>query len=283
MISAVIPAYNRARTIGRAIDSILAQRQAVDEIIVVDDASADDLPSALESYGDAVRLVRHEKNQGASAARNTGIEEARGDLIAFLDSDDVWAPEKIAKQVAFMSEAGLAASCTNFEVVPAGQDKGRAAWRPYDDTLDLTDMVWGCYVSPGSTLICRKSVLQELGGYDVAFPRYEDWDLLLRMVRLEGEIGFLQEPLATVYLGTHLSPDAAEAGLARMETKHWSGLAAHGFGTRFQSALAFNLASVRRLEGDYGSMALELARCAWLYPFGNWPLQVILRDRFRRR
>ncbi len=283
MISAVIPAYNRARTIGRAIDSILAQTQPVEEILVVDDASSDDLASAVDPYGETVRLVRHARNQGASAARNTGIEEARGDTIAFLDSDDSWAPEKIEKQMAFMGETGLAASCTNFQVVSAGQDDGRAAWRPYDETLDLTDMVWGCYVSPGSTLICRKSVLQELGGYDVSFPRYEDWDLLLRMVRLDGRIGFLNQALSTVYLGTHLSPEAAEAGLARMEAKHWSGLAAHGFGTRFRSALAFNLASVRRLEGDYGSMALELARCAWLYPFGNWPLQVILRDRFRRR
>ncbi|MFD0987451.1 glycosyltransferase family 2 protein [Methyloligella solikamskensis] len=283
MISAVIPAYNRARTIGRAIDSIVAQTRAVDEILIVDDASTDDLAAALEPYDETVRLVRHEKNRGASAARNTGIAEAKGDMIAFLDSDDVWTPEKIARQMDFMAEAEVSASCTNFKVIPPGEESGKPAWRPYDEILDLTDLVWGCYVSPGSTLLCRRSVLQKVSGYDVSFPRYEDWDLLVRMVRQEGKIGFLNEPLATVYLGTHLSPEAAEGGLERMEAKHWNELAGDGFGSRFQSALAFNLASVRRLEGDYGSMLLELARCYWLYPIGNWPLRVILRDRFRRR
>ncbi|ODA68686.1 UDP-Glc:alpha-D-GlcNAc-diphosphoundecaprenol beta-1,3-glucosyltransferase WfgD [Methyloligella halotolerans] len=282
MISAVIPAYNRAGSIGRAVDSVLAQTRKVDEILIVDDASTDDLAAALAPYGARVRHIRHDSNRGASAARNTGIAEAKGEWIALLDSDDAWLPEKIERQIPFMEAADLEASCTNFFLVPPESEDRHAAWRPYDEPLTLLDAVWGCYVSPGSTLVARKDLLERLSGYDTSFPRYEDWDLLIRMARATRAIGFLQEPLATIYLGTHLSPDAAEAGLDRMEAKHWSPLAGLGYGTRFKAALAFNRASVSRLEGDYLSMLLQLAQSAWLYPFGNWPLKVVLRDRIRR-
>ncbi|XSG82645.1 MAG: glycosyltransferase family 2 protein [Methyloligella sp. ZOD6] len=281
-VSAIIPVHNRAHCIRRAVESVRRQTAPVAEIVIVDDASSDDLSAALEPYGGDIRLVRHEKNQGAAAARNTGIREARGDYLAFLDSDDIWHSTKIAQQMAFMGDLGLAASCTNFRLVPPQSEKGDIAWRPYDRTLTLNDAVWGCYVSPGSTLICRKALLEELSGYDVTFPRYEDWDLLVRMVRLAGKIGFLQEALSTIFLGTHLAPEPASAGLDRMEAKHWDALAGLGFGTRFRAALAFNRASVSRLEGDYLTMVLQLAHSAWLYPFGNWPLQVVLRDRIRR-
>ncbi len=93
-VSAVIPTYNRAACVGEAIESALAQSVACHEVIVVDDGSIDETPSVVSSFGDRVRTIRQE-NGGVSAARNTGIRAATGNWIAFLDSDDLWVPERI--------------------------------------------------------------------------------------------------------------------------------------------------------------------------------------------
>ena len=96
-VSAVIPAYNAGKYVGRAIESVLAQTRKADEIIVVDDGSTDDTAEVVERFGDAVRFIRQE-NAGASFARNTGIEAATSDWIAFLDADDEWLPNKLKLQ-----------------------------------------------------------------------------------------------------------------------------------------------------------------------------------------
>ena len=100
LISIVIPIFNRADTIGRAIESCLAQTYPRFEIVLVDDCSTDDLQSELKRFSDdhRIRLVRHAYNQGVSAARNSGVQNAKGELIAFLDSDDAWHPTKLERQ-----------------------------------------------------------------------------------------------------------------------------------------------------------------------------------------
>jgi glycosyltransferase involved in cell wall biosynthesis len=95
--SAVIPAYNAEKHIARAIDSVLAQTRPADEIIVVDDGSIDKTPDVVRSFGDKVIFIQQE-NAGASAARNTGINAASGDWIAFLDADDEWLPSRLELQ-----------------------------------------------------------------------------------------------------------------------------------------------------------------------------------------
>ena len=101
-ISVVIPAYNCERYITRSIDSVLAQTRPVDEIIIVDDGSSDNTGEVVKRYGGKVRYIRQE-NAGASVARNTGIEAATGDWIAFLDGDDEWLPDKIKHQTELLS------------------------------------------------------------------------------------------------------------------------------------------------------------------------------------
>lgn len=97
-VSAIIPTYNRARLVCGAIDSIMAQSRPVNEIIVIDDGSTDDTLEGLKKFGHAIRYLR-QQNRGPSAARNRGIKEARGDFVAFLDSDDLWVPGKIEMQL----------------------------------------------------------------------------------------------------------------------------------------------------------------------------------------
>lgn len=106
-VSVVIPTYNRAPTLPRALESTLAQTIDDLEILVVDDGSTDDTASVLATYQDVdsrVRPVVHATNQGANVARNTGIEHARGEYIAFLDSDDEWHPEKLERQLAALED-----------------------------------------------------------------------------------------------------------------------------------------------------------------------------------
>jgi len=100
-VSVVIPAYNAAAYLGAAIESVLAQGKPVLEVIVVDDASTDETPDLLYAYGDPVRVIRQEKG-GSSVARNRGAALARGQLLAFLDADDLWATDKLERQLAVL-------------------------------------------------------------------------------------------------------------------------------------------------------------------------------------
>src|SRR6185503_2024667 len=100
-VSAVIPAYQAAAFLADAVESVLAQTEPVGEIVVVDDGSTDGTAAVAASFGDRVRYVRQE-NQGVAAARNRGVAEARGRLVAFLDADDTWEPEKTARQLAHL-------------------------------------------------------------------------------------------------------------------------------------------------------------------------------------
>jgi glycosyltransferase involved in cell wall biosynthesis len=126
-VSVIIPAYRAAATIGRALDGVLSQTRPPDEIVVVDDGSPDDLAAAVEPYRGSVALLR-KPNGGAASARNLGIDRTRGDLIAFLDSDDYWEPTKLERQVAAFREhpaLGLT-SCRFFY-----QEPGRGRTVPF--------------------------------------------------------------------------------------------------------------------------------------------------------
>src|SRR5258706_6667381 len=150
-INVVIPVWNRAHVIGRAIGSVVGQDLPADdwsvEVLVVDDGSTDDLAGVLRRFGPQVRCIRHERNAGAATARNTGIMAAKCDYLAFLDSDDVWLPNKLAKQIAFMRSVGHAVSCTACRLARPG--RAPIAWPRYkDDILTVADAV-GMLSEPG--------------------------------------------------------------------------------------------------------------------------------------
>lgn len=105
LVSAIIATYNRADIVGEAIESILGQTYKNMEVLVVDDGSTDGTHEALRRFGNRIRVVRQE-NAGPGAARNRGIEVARGELIAFLDSDDIWMPTKLERQVRLLEKVG---------------------------------------------------------------------------------------------------------------------------------------------------------------------------------
>jgi glycosyltransferase involved in cell wall biosynthesis len=184
LVSVVIPAFNRAHTIERAIASVRAQNHAPIEIIVVDDGSIDATAAVARRAGGEQLRVVWQANAGAAAARNRGIAEARGDYIAFLDSDDEWRPGKLAAQLAKFRAAGprLGLVYCGYESIAADGRRtvhqAQARGWIYRDLL-AGNVVTGC----GSTAMFRREALTLVGGFDTGLAANEDYDLVLRVAR----------------------------------------------------------------------------------------------------
>ena len=210
LISVVIPAYNRAGTIRRAISGVLAQSYPNIEIVVVDDGSSDGTAATIEAHAHPkVRLVRHATNRGAAAARNTGVEHARGDWIAFQDSDDDWLVEKLARQaahIASLPDDYVATFCTKIDY---GCDQDRRYGRRLAsvmpdprETIESGDLhrrlMLGNIIGPPTVLIA-KAAFEAAGGFDERLRNNEDWDFFIRLSE-QGPIGFLDDPLAVALI-----------------------------------------------------------------------------------
>lgn len=185
-VSIVIPAYNAARYLARTVESALGQTYAEREIIVIDDGSTDTTSALLEGYGTRIR-VAHQKNAGQAAARNHGARLAQGDLLLFLDSDDLLDADLLTQQVALLNRfAGAdAVYCDHRTIDDAGRitaETGALGYpRPSGDILRA--LLHGpCIVTPGLVLI-RRAAFEVSGGFNqTALMRgYEDYDLWLRM------------------------------------------------------------------------------------------------------
>ncbi len=197
-ISAIIPAYNRASTLARAIDSVLAQSQKVDEIIVVDDGSTDATSEVAKMYPEV--LLLRQKNMGVSSARNNGAMMASSEWIAFLDSDDVWHLDKISIQSGFHGRhPELKISYTDEEWVR--DDKAVALPKKYRKPPQVTfeNSLDYCNIAPSSVLI-EKTFFDAIGGFDESLEVCEDYDLWLRILA-DTEIGFVDKKLMTKYGG----------------------------------------------------------------------------------
>lgn len=199
MVTSVIPTYNRNGRVQRAVRSVLAQTHAPHEVIVVDDGSTDGTAAALrETFGDAIRVLEKE-NGGVSAARNYGAEHARGDLVAFLDSDDTWEPDKNQRQVDYLlKHPDCALVLTDFvEVDERGRHVGRIFRRTAlpDDGAILPHVLRDPTLQP-STMMVWRDVFLARRGFDVSLRTAEDLDLHLR-IALCHHVGLIAEPLVT--------------------------------------------------------------------------------------
>ncbi len=198
-VSVIIPTYNRATLVTRAIRSVLDQEEPADEIIVIDDGSTDETSQVLKTFGDAIRLVRR-KNGGVSAARNSGIAQARYPWIAFLDSDDVWHPRKLALQKAFHQEnPSLRWSHTNEAWIRNGKSVKQRAHHAKVKGAAFYEMLDFCKIAP-STVMLHETVFKEAGMFDETLPVCEDYDLWLRILR-RYPVGLVEAVLTTKYAG----------------------------------------------------------------------------------
>ena len=184
LISVIIPAYNAASVIARTIDSVLSQTFTDFEILVVNDGSPDtpELESVLESY----RVVYHkQENRGAGAARNVGVNDARGQFLAFLDADDYWLPNYLEAQMAVLQKSGADAVYCDalFVGSPALKDKTYMQLAPSRTEVTPESLLAVDVGIITSGVIARKQAVRTVGGFDETIRRGQDFDLWLRMAQ----------------------------------------------------------------------------------------------------
>lgn len=235
LVSVIIPAYNRARTLSEAIDSVLAQDYRHYELIVVDDGSTDETPGILDRYQGAITVIRRE-NAGVSRARNRAIRASHGEMVAFLDSDDYWLPGKLSAQVAWFSENPDSLICQTDEVwirrgrrVNPGERHKKRSGDIFIPSLDL------CLISPSAVML-RRRLLDQTGLFDPELPACEDYDLWLR-VTCRHPVGLIEKPLV-VRRGGHADQLSAMPGLDRYRIRAIQKVLASGLLTPDRRAAA---------------------------------------------
>ena len=282
MVSVVIPAYNCAHCIGEAVASVLSQSYQYREIIVVDDGSEDNTRGALEHYC-AQGIVRYyrQEHKGPSAARNFGLKQVRGRIVAFLDADDVWEPAKLERSVAFMIENGFDWLCTAMtKVMHDGSKRIKRipanSWVLEKDGKEIRQLKYGLFFFSSvpvhtPTIVARKECFQRAGLFDESFLVGEDTDLWLRFEEEGLRGGYLDEPL-TVYRYNRGSITRARKvdGLrehCKVAKKHAKILGMGNLWVRETYAdFLWEVAESYSAAGNYRRMFLALAEGLWYDP-----------------
>ena len=179
-VSVIIPAYNVGRFVQDAVGSALAQTYAACEIVVVDDGSTDDTRERVAAFGPRVTLIR-QANAGAATARNTGVRRSRGAYVAFLDADDVWLPDKVARVMDVLERDPTAGAA--YHGYAATDEAGSVVGQPVVPTHDgdvLEPLFFGCFFGPPMVIV-RRTCLDQVGLFEPALRLGQDWDLFLRI------------------------------------------------------------------------------------------------------
>jgi glycosyltransferase involved in cell wall biosynthesis len=202
LVSVIIPAYNRAHTVAETIDSVLAQTYPNLEVIVVDDGSQDNTPEVLRSYGTRIKNIRQE-NAGQMVARNRGIAESHGEIVTFLDSDDIWLPACVERHVSLLQRVKPEVPCslangwlefsdgrriTSFQNSALAPGLEEGLWLNVPEVLPTRFVMFCQFVA------IRREALQIVRGFDEDLKYMEDYALPLRLSLL-GPWGFIREPL----------------------------------------------------------------------------------------
>ena len=200
-MSVVIPHYNRASLLGESLESVLAQTVPPAEVIVVDDASRPEERARIEPWAARVRILDQPQNGGVAAARNAGLAAATSEWVAFLDSDDLWVPGKLERQLAHLAEHptcdGVYTGLAVF--YPGGREVVRD---PLPPRLTLHDALIHNMIHV-QTLIVRTRLLREIGGFDAALRVAEDDDLSIRLALAGARLDCLNEPLVRLRREDH--------------------------------------------------------------------------------
>ena len=185
-VSVIIPTHNRANYLPAAIQSVLEQTFQDFELIVVDDASSDNTAAVVKSFTDSrISFSRLDANRGGSAARNQGILTATADYLAFLDDDDEWAPDKLARQVQILDEASkdVGAVYTGYVMIEPKESRVVGRRVPVKRGDILTDLLEGNCVGTTSTLLMRRVCFDRVGLFDETLPSFQDHDMWIRVAK----------------------------------------------------------------------------------------------------
>jgi len=270
LVSAIIATYKRASLVSRAIESVRRQAYSNLEIIVVDDGSPDNTESVVRAIPDErIRYIRHEKNKGLPAGRNTGIRAAKGVFIAFLDDDDEWRVDKIERQLKLIEK---------YDAVLCGVlvDGWRLSIHPHP-TISLDDLRRGSFEPSG--MLVKAAVIKELL-FDENLRQGEDWDAFIRIAE-DHTVGYDPEPLLLYSDGGHvrMTNEAREMTPVELE-KRTAVLHKHRqfFGEKwFNYHLAGNFIShIGSRRNKLGSIAYAVKRC------GLGTVIAVIADKVRR-
>lgn len=203
IVSVIIPTYNRAHLVGRAIESVLNQTYQGFELIIIDDGSKDNTVEVINKFqqkDNRIIYLKHDKNKGGSAARNTGIKASRGEYIAFLDSDDEWLPEKLEKQINVFKK-----SSDNIGLVYSGyyevlEQNGEVLSKIIPIFKgDIYKNILKSNILGSPTPLIRKICFEKAGLFDETLLSCQDWDLWIRIAKYY-KFDFLKETLAKYYI-----------------------------------------------------------------------------------
>jgi glycosyltransferase involved in cell wall biosynthesis len=256
LCSVIIPAYQAGGFVAQTIQSVLDQTYPAVEVIVVDDGSTDDTADVVAGFGDAVRLCR-QANGGPSAARNTGLGLAQGEFVAFLDADDWWVPERLARCVAFLTEhPDIDVVTTDAWLVDEDVVSDRRFYGDYnafefpDPPEQLGAIVDVNFVFVSALM--RRELVDRTGPFDPAFRGTEDYDMWIRMLRGGATFGLLREPLAYY----RIRAESLSRDPSRQWTQHLNVLEKHlpalwAAGVRGPGGLYFQVARSATNGGRY--------------------------------
>jgi len=283
-VSVVIPAYNAEAFLAEAVESALSQTEPPHEVIVVNDGSTDGTAAVLQAFADRIIVVTQE-NRGLPAARNAGAARATGAWLAFLDADDLWQPEKLARQLEVASRANVALVYTDrFNIGQRGDlPEVQSQVQPLcsgDVFIDL--LTCGNPITVSSVML-RTQVFRELGGFVEFLRAAEDWDLWLRLTA-EHQIAVCAEPLVSYrFHGGMMSGDPRRMQVARRQVVRRALQSARGRGLPRhvrQQALAetarMNAWDAAR-RGARGMAWDEFARAIAASPFNRRTWRDLLR------
>lgn len=259
-LSVVVPIHGRADAAARALRSALAQDVDL-EVVAVDDGS----PSPFVFAGDArVAIIRFEQNGGAAAARNAGVDAAKADWIAFLDSDDVWTPNSLRQRL----DSARTAPAPERTIWGAGfidaWPDGRRGARIPMASADPMDFASGCWSCPGSTALFSRTAWLKSGGQDASLRRLEDYDWLLRWGMRGGRLAVDPTIAAEVARGGRAPSRTVMVAAAQLRAKHAN--APENLRRRMESYLALEIGASLLHEGKLAPGVLALARSWRLRP-----------------
>jgi glycosyltransferase involved in cell wall biosynthesis len=219
VVSVVLLTHNRRRLLELALRSVLAQTAVELEAIVVDDASTDDTAAYLDGIADArLRVVRNARSRGVSAARNAGLDAARGKWTAFLDDDDLWAPDKVVAQLAALERAPSARwACVS--AVKVDERLRIVGWHRLTDPDNVLPRLLGKNVIPGSasSVLAETALLREIGGFSEGLEASEDWDCWIRLARA-APLAAVDRPLTAYRIAPRTRSHATARESSAIET-----------------------------------------------------------------
>jgi glycosyltransferase involved in cell wall biosynthesis len=193
-VSVIVPTRNRSALLNVTLRSVLGQCGIPLEVIIVDEASTDETPAVIAALGDArIRVLRHDVPQGLSAARNHGAAESRGEWLAFIDDDDLWAPEKLARQLQAAREFGRHWVYTGSVNIDGSRIVYSRPPLPPEETVAALPR-YNAIPGGGSNVIARRTLWRRVGPFDTRFQGGEDWEMSLRLAK-EAPPAWVCEPL----------------------------------------------------------------------------------------